>query len=107
MITRICKGCGKEFTTEKNAQKYCSEECQKKQRKKTKQLKKRCSWCGRSFVTTENRKYCSDDCERRASGKGKRKIPVAMSLSEAARISRESGMSYGKYFEKYGYEKVD
>jgi len=49
-----CKTCGADFTHEKMATKYCSEECRSN---------RTCSTCGKKFADRNNKKkYCSLDC---------------------------------------------
>lgn len=59
---RICKTCGKEFSTNSTNSKYCSEKC--KQKNKNKKLNKlvTCKTCGKKFSTIHNKKYCSKEC---------------------------------------------
>lgn len=67
---QTCRFCGKEFTTSKHYQKYCSDECKRgtKFNKPSSVHKKLgsteiCAVCGKEFtVTHQNKKYCSDEC---------------------------------------------
>lgn len=61
----ICQYCNKEFRRNSNSQRYCSEICQRNNRKNNQTL--RCSNCGRDYQTTTSRKiYCSDGCRIKA-----------------------------------------
>lgn len=108
--TLQCPVCGKEFTTDQNAKKYCSARC----RRKANQLKARkdvlqeysCAWCGDTFLSMRRKKYCSKECRLYANGRitrRKKEEPIipALSLSQVALLSREAGLSYGKYVQKF------
>lgn len=104
---KVCKYCGKEFTTCNNNHVYCTPECREAYYKQP--LGRRtfeCAFCGNSFEADARRKYCSAECRRNAEvstkKRSKRKKPK-LTLSQAAKLSREEGLTYGKYFEKYGY----
>lgn len=105
----ICKRCGKEFTTQKNAQKFCSEMCRKAYNIFGKKLTEfECAWCGKKFTAERRRKFCCEQCQKYASGRLKRKNPKQknfMSIEEVARASREMNMSAGEYMVKYCYGK--
>lgn len=70
---------------------------------------KRCTICGKEFTTKSQRATaCSDECRRireidrgrqkRERKRGKRSTRRdGLSLSEAARLAREHGMTYGQY----------
>ena len=108
MVTKICKCCGKEFITEKNAQQHCSVKCRRKYNSKKKAFKKvlTCSWCGVSFEADRKRKYCSDKCRAIVNNRTKPKIipktTPKLSLEQIAKASREAGLSYGQYVMKMG-----
>lgn len=63
---KICSICGKEFTTYRHSQKYCSKECRGKADRK--RVICTCDYCGVKFEKPINayhsngRNYCSDDC---------------------------------------------
>ena len=68
----ICKECGKEFIKKSASHLYCSKKC--KERSYAKSLANneekehtiythKCTYCGKSFETTNRRKYfCSTEC---------------------------------------------
>ncbi len=107
--TLLCPVCNKEFITDKNAKKYCSAKCRRKANnqsaKKTTLREFSCAWCGDSFMSVRRKKYCSKDCRLYANGrlikrKNIRKGP-ALSLEQVAILSREAGLSYGQYVQKF------
>lgn len=109
MVTKICKRCGKEFTTEKNAQKFCSNRCcNNYHHLGAKQTEFTCAYCGKQFTSSIKKKYCSVDCRERLyrqERKKARKKPKSKnfkSLVEVAIASREAGLSYGQYVAKMG-----
>lgn len=110
-MTRICKRCGKEFSTEKNAQKFCSPKCAKTNLYfSKKQTEFKCAYCGKTFTSENKKKYCSENCRLIANGRRnpqqkKRKQKNFMSIEEVARASREMNMSAGEYMVKYCYGK--
>ena len=103
----ICPRCGKEFETESNAQKYCSAKCRRaanKYKKPKKVEKYTCSWCGKDFLSERRKKYCSKECRLFVNGRLKKRevqSKPALSIEEVAVLSREAGMSYGQYVQKY------
>ena len=109
MVTKTCKRCGKEFTTNSNARKFCSEHCSKAYYFfGTKQTEFKCEYCGKGYTAERKRKYCSQQCRKYANGRLKRKKAGAknfMSIEEVAKASREMGMSAGEYMAKFCYEK--
>lgn len=99
-----CPACNKQFATENNASKYCSPRCRRKmaRRHAIKTKKYTCAWCGNDFLSERRKKYCSKECRQYANGRAKksaaqRRCSPILSLSQVARLSREAGMSYGKY----------
>lgn len=58
---RVCKGCGKTFTTRRYIQRYCIPQCRQKLFKKPPEIKQ-CIVCGSNFSTSVNAKCCSDKC---------------------------------------------
>lgn len=106
----ICPICGKEFTKETNAQKYCSAKCRKASNRspKVKRLKKyKCDWCGKEFLFERRKKYCCKECRLYANGRLKireTKTKVAHSIEEVAKFSREAGLTYGHYVQKYNLQ---
>ena len=110
--TCTCPLCGKEFTTDKNAKKYCSAKCRKKANTKPKGIRKfTCSWCGTDFFSAKQKKYCCKSCLLYANGrltnirKKEKEKNNFMSIEEVARASREMNMSAGEYMVKYCYGK--
>ncbi len=108
--TLICPVCNKEFVTDKNAKKYCSAKCRRKANNQT--AKKNtlreffCAWCGESFLSMRRKKYCSKECRLYANGRLiKRKKNTAkgpsLTIEQVAILSREAGLSYGQYVQKY------
>lgn len=104
-----CPACGKEFLRETSGQKYCSKECRLKDYYKNKNPEKEivCECCGKTFTTNYKKKYCSEKCRRIANSPSKklpkrnsRKRNNFISLNEAARLSKETGLSYGKLVER-------
>lgn len=101
--------CGKTFTTDNNAQKYCSEKCRRAANRKKPQLlsEQVCEFCGKIFSYPRKKKYCSDICCSKANGKGTvyksnaKKNPT-MTIEQIASASRKEGLSYGQYVAKYG-----
>lgn len=107
--TLHCPVCNREFTTDKNAKKYCSAKCRRKanaQRARRNNLREfTCAWCGDSFLSLRRKKYCSKECRLYANGrltKSKKihKAP-ALSIEQVAVLSREAGLSYGQYVQKF------
>ncbi len=101
-----CLYCSKEFTTSANAAKYCSVKCRRKASMPPKIYKRHltCAYCGESFDSERVKRYCSEDCRLRANGrcapqKKKKKTAPKLSLEDAVRLSREAGMTYGKYIQ--------
>lgn len=112
MATKICKRCGREFTTEKNAQKFCSKYCTTKYLSfGAKQTEFKCAFCGKNFTSQKKKKYCSDQCRLKANGRLKNKKKADskpknfMSIEEVARESRKLGISAGEYMQKFCYGK--
>ena len=73
-ITKTCVKCGKQFTTTKRNQVYCTPECQAlRYRVKVDGIKERrygwseCQQCGRTYQKkASNQKWCSETCKRQA-----------------------------------------
>ncbi len=105
MITRICKSCGKSFTTNANARMYCNSQCAKAEKKKQPILwTYTCCWCGQKFKAERKRKYCTEDCRLTANGRKKTGLMLErpdLSLTDVARLAKEEGLSYGKYCLKH------
>jgi len=99
----VCPVCGKEFTTDKNAAKYCSAKCRRKANAPIPQATERtftCMWCGSTFKSDRQKKYCSAECRINSYRKNtfKRKQPEpSLSLAQVAILSRQAGLSYGRY----------
>ena len=106
MITRICKCCGKSFTTNSNARMYCNSQCAKAKKVKQPILwSYTCNWCGLKFKAERKRKYCTEDCRERSYGRRKGRTHTEqpdLSIAEINRLAKEAGLSYGKYCVKYG-----
>lgn len=107
--TLSCPVCNREFTTDKNAKKYCSAKCRRRaeaQRAKKNNLREfLCTWCGDSFMSQRRKKYCCKECRQYANGRIVRKSKKAekplLSLEQVALLSREAGLSYGQYVQKF------
>lgn len=105
----ICPICGVEFETDKNSKKYCSEKCRRKANnqpaKKNALREFSCSWCGDSFLSVRRKKYCCKECRLYANGRLIKRKKVskapALTLEQVAILSREAGLSYGQYVQKY------
>ncbi len=106
MLTKICECCGKEFKTSCRRGKYCSMECRDKVYKERKvRLGVRtfyCELCGKAFESDKRRKFCTPECRRKAERGGKKSKKPKLSLEQVAKLSREEGLSYGRYVGKYG-----
>lgn len=109
MVTKICKYCGKEFTTKYNAKVYCNENCAKNfYFFGAKQTEFECKYCGKTFTSDRKKKYCSVQCQSRAnyrrkvSQKNKKNKPK-VSIEEVAKKSKEMHVTAGEYMAKYCY----
>ena len=106
----ICPRCGKEFETESNAQKYCSAKCRRAANRKPKPKKVekyKCNWCGKEFLSARRKKYCRKECMLYANSRLKvreTKPKKVMSIEEVAKLSREAGLTYGQYVQKYSLQ---
>lgn len=101
--------CGKPFTTDKNAKKYCSEKCYRMANRKKyieKITEQTCAFCGKTFSHMKKKKYCSVLCRQKANGRKKdvprEKKKLPMTLEQIAVASRAEGLSYGQYVAKHG-----
>ena len=96
---KFCVHCKKRFTTNQNAQKYCSEECKIVANKQPKGIRTFvCEFCGSRFETDFKRKYCSVECRenaKRSASKCRKPKKPKLSLNQIAKLCREEGMSYG------------
>lgn len=106
--TLYCPVCNTEFVTDKNAKKYCSAKCRRKANnqsaKKSTLREFLCAWCGDSFMSMRRKKYCSKECRLYANGrliKRRVKKTPSLTLEQVAILSREAGLSYGQYVQKY------
>ena len=106
--TLHCPVCNKEFTTDKNAKKYCSAKCRRKantQRAMKNNLREfMCAWCGETFMSARRKKYCCKQCRLYANGrlvKRKKVTKPQLTLEQVAILSREAGLSYGQYVQKF------
>ncbi len=100
-----CPYCRKKFKTVKNAQKYCSEKCQRAFNTKGMQKAFTCSWCGVLFDAERRRKYCSELCRLKANGR-RQTVPkapqkIVLSAAQINKLARECGLTYGQYVAKY------
>ena len=106
---KICaySGCTKTFTSKNPKKIYCCERCAYLALREKHALRpKDCKWCG-TPTRNENR-LCSEYCEQAyAHSKETHKKPKANypSLEEVAKLSREAGLSYGRYVGKLYCEK--
>lgn len=114
MITRICKSCGKSFTTNANARMFCNSQCAKaKKEKKVKQpilWHYTCSWCGCKFKAEKKRKYCTETCRALANGRGayiSKYKSNSKSIAQINEAARAKGLTYGQYVARYGNEVVE
>ena len=77
---RICKQCGKEFTTKDTRVRYCSKECRVKSSNNNRgssavHEERICPECGKKFISRRsNSIYCSRECILKVSGRKRRKI---------------------------------
>lgn len=65
---KICKHCGKEFASNKNAQKFCNPICRatyfKDKKRKTDMSERECMQCGKKFIPkVYNQQFCSLECK--------------------------------------------
>ena len=103
-MTKICPHCKKEFEIYNNAQKYCSESCRIQALVLRKKKYGKCAFCGKKIEISELGKFCSKECIDKANAVPKRirRKKPRISLEEVARLSREAGLSYGKYVQLHG-----
>ena len=109
MKTTNCRQCGTPFTTEKNAEQFCSVECRRRYHTArtqrfyaSKPYTIKCAWCGEIFSAERKRKYCCSLCQLRATGKiygiaKQRENKPFKSIEEVAKICGELQISYGQY----------
>jgi len=72
-LSKICKKCGKTFTTNNKIRKYCSHRCMLAYNKKQQSNKRikpmveiRCLYCNKMFIlNVKTRKYCSAECREK------------------------------------------
>ncbi|MBE7051843.1 MAG: hypothetical protein E7395_04655 [Ruminococcaceae bacterium] len=103
--TKICPYCKSAFTTEKNSRKYCRKKCAElaTKLKPKKKMSHLCQWCGHIFASARKRKFCTKGCQScymRELGlvrMAKIKIPVKVTLTQAAQGSKAEGVSYGTF----------
>lgn len=99
----VCPVCGKEFTTDKNAAKYCSVKCRRKANAPAPQEEERtfvCMWCGDAFKSNRQKKYCCAECRIDSYGRThlkKKSFQPSLTLAQVALLSRQAGLSYGQY----------
>lgn len=108
--TKICPICNREFATNQNAKKFCTEWCRKKARKSDigPQYKQcTCAWCGITFSSPRRKLYCSNECRLFANGRYSLTKPQpvhkkpTMSLEQTVALARLAGMTYGEYVQKH------
>lgn len=116
--TKKCPTCGKEFTTDKNAKKFCSDVCRYRSYAVSRSPKARCPICGRTFTLSKVRlEYCSVACRDKAHRQElqkqyavrpaierRKRIKTSLSLTEIAKLAREAGMTYGEYVARCEFE---
>ncbi|MBR2404442.1 MAG: hypothetical protein IKA95_02170 [Clostridia bacterium] len=103
--TKICPYCKTVFTTDKSARKFCRKKCSElyKSHCSPKLSKHLCQWCGHIFDASRKRKFCTKKCQgkyMRDIGliqKTKIKVPVKITLTDAARQSKAEGVTYGTF----------
>lgn len=64
-ILGICSTCGKEFSSYRHGQKFCSRKCKNKHKAMQKtqaQSKRICKWCGNEFLAKGQNNFCSSEC---------------------------------------------
>ena len=67
-----------------------------------------CGWCAVKFLSERKKKYCSKDCRFRANGQLKT-VPYTLTkkptrtLAEVNAEARALGLTYGQYFNRFGY----
>ena len=103
-MIKICPHCKKEFERTNNAQKYCSESCRIQAIILRKKRFGKCAFCGKKTEFSEFGKYCSEECRQKAVSMPRRirMRKPRISLEEVARLSREAGLTYGRYVQLYG-----
>jgi len=89
---KICKFCGKPFTTTSNRKIYCSPECCYQIQRKNITYTKTCPICGNIFNTYfKSQKYCSEACRiYRNNNKHKIKQPHDADLLIATKLTKTS-----------------
>lgn len=103
IITKICPICKNNFETDRNAKRYCSDECHKKSLQKPERTFV-CECCGKDFKSVRKRRFCEPACRDYSAGrapveKGKKKKTA--SLSEVLAKAKAEGLTYGQYVAKY------
>ena len=107
IITKECARCGNQFQTNRNAKKFCSQQCRIAYTYYgKKQTEWECASCGKMFYSERKRKYCKPDCYRenyhRPTSDRKVSKPKR-SLAEINAAAKAEGLSYGQYMVKHGY----
>ncbi len=102
---KICPYCKREFTTDKNARKFCKKRCaylySKKKAKKEKMYL--CQWCAEKFAAGRRKKFCREECRKNYMKelgyvyKNVKHIPMKVTLYDAVTKSKEEGITYGRY----------
>ncbi len=108
--TKICPVCNREFATNQNAKKFCTEWCKKKSKRNeyAPQYKKCiCGWCGITFQSQRRKIYCSNECRMFANGRYSLAKPKSvekkqyLSIEQTVALARLAGMTYGEYVQKH------
>lgn len=103
--SKICPCCGKTFVAEHNARKFCKKKCAmlaaRKRVRKDKQYL--CQWCGQIFEAQREKKFCNLSCQKdymKNLSKYRKtviKVPVKITIEDAAKGSKEEKLTYGRY----------
>ncbi len=94
---KTCLGCGVEFTTSHNKQKFCSQDCANNNialKVKRPPIKKPCTVCGVEIVGISSKKYC-EECKRKSGLERNKKRKIVTCI----RCGKEFLQSHGS--EKY------
>lgn len=97
MYIKICSYCGKQYTTRKNKQKYCSPDCQHKAISKPKTAAI-CQVCGTAFIVGRECKglCCSWECQKKYTGKVLHKKAIKQQQKQ-----RQKELMYEELKQKY------
>jgi len=104
---KACERCGTEFMPQGPAARFCSSQCQRKQRK--------CAHCGKTFLSNTPRAqqyYCSDECRRKVTAwkrnerleRRRRQGPLRRRLTAGGYVELYIGESTGgRYIREHRY----